>query len=63
MVHNKEEARKIISKQIKGVVKRADYISLASKISSEYKVGNYKFVDDFDGMSEEDRLKYWGIAQ
>lgn len=63
MVHTKEDATKIVSKNISRISSRANYISLASKMNDKYVAKDHEYIDEFAGKSEKELMEFWGIAQ
>lgn len=61
MRHSKIEATRVISSQMKSIVERAEYASLAGRISPQKAATGFKYVDDYQGVSDKERREIWGI--
>lgn len=61
MNHTKNEAYDMILGQLDGIIKKAAYASLAGKLCPDTIVKDYEYKDDLGYMSNEERMKFWGI--
>jgi uncharacterized phage-associated protein len=61
MRHNKVDATMVISSQLKSIVDRAEYASLVGRINPRRIARSFKYVDDYQGVSEKERREIWGL--
>lgn len=61
MCYTQKEAKEAISQAITNILQRAAYASLREKLNPSDNSDYPEYVDDYEGVSEEERLKIWGI--
>ena len=59
---NKQTAIEIIERETKDDMARAALASLRGKVSIESDIELPEYIDDYKNVSEEERLKIWGLA-
>lgn len=63
MTHNRQDALNMIESQMKSISQRAAYASLKGKINPNELEKLPPYIDDYKGVSEEERKKIWGIYE
>lgn len=61
MCYTQKTAKEVLNREITNILQRAAYASLSEKLNPSDHPDYPEYIDDFEGVPEEERSKIWGI--